>query len=159
MSNSDIQPASAESLAGVVQRLQNSSAYRVHYHKAWQQPLLDKGSAKSVNILSEDQLVEGVLRLYKLTYLHADIDLWFKENSDYVSSWADAGAEGMDLQGPSNPHLKQIRRIRSGDLIYFDHPRIGAILELTPVDTPAAALSDTPESYSLPATVEVTGSE
>lgn len=153
MSNNYIQPAAVESLAGVSQKLKNSSNYRVHFHQAWQQPVLSKRSAKGVQISSTNNLVEGQLKLYRVSYLHADIDLWFKENGSQTSSnWSSALPEGVDLGGPKNPHLAQIRRVKSGELIYFDHPRLAAILQITPVAAPASAVSDTPESYSLPET-------
>lgn len=156
MANNQIQPASVETLVGVAQRLQNASNYRVHYHKAWQQPVLSKGSARSIQISSDNNLVEGALKLYQVNYLHADIDLWFKENSSVGRNWNAAVPDGVDLGGPRNPHLSQIRRIKSKQLIYFDHPRVAAILQLTPVAAPAAAVSKTPESYSLPETSEAT---
>lgn len=154
MSNKYIQPAAIDSLAGVSQRLKNSSNYRVHFHKAWQQPMLSKRSAKGVQISSANNLVEGQLKLYRVSYLHADIDLWFKENGTQTNSWSSASADGVDLGGPKNPHLTQIRRVKSKELIYFDHPRLAAILHITPVAAPAAAVSETPESYSLPETTK-----
>jgi hypothetical protein len=156
MANNQIQPAAVETLAGVSQRLQNASNYRVHYHKAWQQPMLSKGSARSIQINSDNGLVEGALKLYRVNYLHADIDLWFKENGSSLSNWNAATPDGVDLGGPRNPNLSQIRRIKSKALNYFDHPRIAAILQLTPVAAPASAVSKTPESYSLPETSEAT---
>lgn len=150
MSNKYIQPAAVDSLAGVSQRLKNSSNYRVHFHKAWQQPMLSKRSAKGVQISSANNLVEGQLKLYRVSYLHADIDLWFKENGAQTNNWSSASPEGVDMGGPKNPHLTQIRRVKSNELIYFDHPRLAAILQITPVAAPAAAVSETPESYSLP---------
>lgn len=152
MSNNYIQPAAIDSLAGVAQRLKNSSNYRVHFHKAWQQPMLSKASAKGVQVSSANNLVEGQIKLYRVSYLHADIDLWFKENGAQVSSWSTASPEGVELGGPRNPHLAQIRRVKKNELIYFDHPRIAAILQITPVAAPAAAVSKSPESYSLPDT-------
>lgn len=156
MANNQIQPARVETLAGVSQRLQNASNYRVHYHKAWQQPMLSKGSARSIQINSDNGLVEGSLKLYRVNYLHADIDLWFKENAGADRNWGTASPDGIELGGPRNPHLAQIRRIKSKQLIYFDHPRIAAILQLTPVAAPASAVSETPESYSLPETSQAT---
>lgn len=141
MSNTQIQPASAGNLSGVAERLRNSSNYRVHYHKAWQQPIFSKGSAKSVQVNSDNGLIEGVIKLYRLSYLHADIDVWFKENGSAASAVSGA---------PRNPQLSQIRRIRSKELTYFDHPRVAAVLQLTPVAAPGSAVSKTPESYSLP---------
>lgn len=158
-SNNQIQPASVETLAGVAQRLRNSSNYRVQYHQAWQQPILSKGSARSIEIRSDNGLVEGAIKLYRVSYAHADIDLWFKENGSSVSSWSDTPLDSAEITGPRNPHLSQIRRIKSKELIYFDHPRIAAILELTPVDAPASAVSKTPESYSLPDSADATVSQ
>ncbi|WP_438971040.1 CsiV family protein [Methylophaga sp.] len=154
MANKYIQPASIDSLAGVAQRLNNSSNYRVHFHKAWQQSMLSKRSAKGVQISSANNLVEGQLKLYRVNYLHADIDLWFKENGTQTSKWSDTLPQGIETGGPRNPHLTEIRRVKSKELIYFDHPRLPAILQITPVAAPAAAVSETPESYSLPETTK-----
>jgi Peptidoglycan-binding protein, CsiV len=158
MSNNQIQPAGVETLVGISQRLQNAANYRVHYHKAWQQPILSKGSARSIQINSDNGLVEGSLKLYRINYMHADIDLWFKENGSEVEAngWTAAIPDGIELGGPRNPHLAQIRRIKSKELTYFDHPRIAAILQLTPVAAPASAIPKTPESYSLPDTTKET---
>lgn len=148
-SNKYIQPAATGSLSGVVSRLNNSANYRVQYYKAWNQPIMSKGSAKSVRIESDNGLIEGALRLYRMSYMHADIDVWFKEN----------GFKRADSAQPQNPQLKQIQRIKSKKLIYLDHPRIAAILELTPIATPAVAVSKTPESYSLQETASATENE
>ena len=159
MANNQIQPAEVKELVGVSQKLSNSSGYRVHYHKAWQQPILSKGSAKSIQISSDNSLIEGAIRLYRVSYLHADIDLWFKENGETATNWTVAAPEGVDLGGPRNPHLSEIRRIKKDELIYFDHPRVAAILEITPVAAPASAVSSSPESYSLPETTDTSGDQ
>lgn len=150
MANTRIQPAKNESLNGVASRLANARDYRLLYHQSWQQPILYKNSAKAVNISSADGMLEGMLLLSKLTYVSADIDLWLKENNAPINSWSDNGETASTAV--RNPHLQEIRRVRSNELIYFDHPRVAAIIELTPIETPAAAVSKTPETYSLPAT-------
>ena len=146
--NNRIKPAGTGLLSGVASRLNNASNYRVLYHQAWQQPILSKGSARSVQINSSNGLVEGQIKLYRVNYLHADIDIWFKENGNVPVSNSDSNSESVTY--PNNPRLSQIRRIRSKSLIYFDHPRVAAILEIVPVATPASAVSKTPETYSLP---------
>lgn len=146
--NNRIKPAGTSLLSGVVSKLNNASNYRVLYHQAWQQPIMSKGSARSVQINSSNGLVEGQIKLYRVNYLHADIDVWFKENGN--SPVSQSGLDGESVAYPNNPHLRQIRRIRSKNLIYFDHPRVAAILEIVPVATPASAVSATPETYSLP---------
>lgn len=148
-----IQPASNESLLNSAERLNRSAAYQVHYHSSWQQPIMRKRSAKFINIQSNDELIQGKMRLYKSTYLHAALDLWFVENSTHVNSWSDVSPDGIgiDIDAPRNPHLIESRRIRSKKLYFFDHPKMGALLKLTPIDTPTAVQdSESLETYSLP---------
>jgi len=152
MATSLIQPAGLESLVSTAQRLNRSPRYRVHYHQAWQQPILRKRSAQAVAVKSEDAMVDGNIRLYKATYLHAQLDLWLMENAGLANSWSDASPEGIDISAPRNPNLNESRRIRSKKLYFFDHPKLGALLKLTPIDTPAAVNVDFEqlETFSLP---------
>tara|TARA_R110002049_G_scaffold221841_23_gene393368 strand:+ start:225 stop:836 length:612 start_codon:yes stop_codon:yes gene_type:complete len=133
-----IQPATNNSLNSIASRLSSSSQYRVHYHQSWQQYIMRKGSAKAVNIISTDGLIEGTIRLDKATYLHASVDLWLKQNTSQVNNWSDTPSNGIDINAPRNPHLVESRRIRSNELDFFDHPKMGALLKITPIKTPAA---------------------
>jgi hypothetical protein len=151
MANQSIQPGT-QHLAAEVSRINNAANYRVLYHQAWQQPIRSKGGAKTVQINSADNLIEGTVKLYQVSYLHADMDIWFKENTVNETQWQTASPEGIEISGPRNPNLSEIRRVHSNKLNYFDHPRISAILKLTPVAAPGAAISETPETYSLPET-------
>jgi hypothetical protein len=156
-----IQPADNDSLVSAAQRLDRSPRYQVHYHQAWQQPILRKGSAKAVSVKSEDAMIDGNIRLYKATYLHAQLDLWLMENAGVANSWSDASPEGIDISAPRNPHLNESRRIRSKKLYFFDHPKLGALLQLTPIDTPAAVNVDFEqlETFSLPNEADATVTE
>lgn len=147
-----IQPAVTESLVTAAQRLNRSPRYQVHYHQAWQQPILEKRVAQSVAVQSENTLIDGSVRLYKATYLHAQLDLWLMENQSLANSWSDASPEGIDISTPRNPNLNESRRIRSKKLYFFDHPKLGALLQLTPIDTPEAAQVNFEqlETFSLP---------
>lgn len=136
-SSAFIQPASNSTLNDTAARLNSSSQYRVHYHQAWQQYIRRKGSAKAVKIVSPNGLIEGTIRLDKATYLHASIDLWLKQNKAQVNSWSDDLSNGTSVNGPHNPHLVESRRIRSNKLDFFDHPKMGVLLKITPVQTPA----------------------
>jgi peptidoglycan-binding protein CsiV len=152
MATALIQPANNESLISAAQRLNRSPRYRVHYHQAWQQPILEKATAQAVAVQSEDALLDGHIRLYKATYLHAQLDLWLMESIGLANSWSDASPEGIDISAPRNPNLNESRRIRSKKLYFFDHPKLGALLQLTPIDTPASVDVDFEqlETFSLP---------
>ena len=146
-----IQPTKNETLLDSVERLNRSARYQVHYHSAWQQPIMRKRSAKFIDIHSDDELIQGKMRLYKSTYLHAALDLWLVENTAQVNSWSDVSPDGVDIDMPRNPHLLESRRIRSKKLYFFDHPKMGALLKLTPIETPIAVQdSESLETYSLP---------
>ena len=164
MKTSLIQPATIETLNNAASRLSRSSRYRVHYHNAWQQPVMTKRSAQSVKVHSDDDLIEGNIRLYKATYLHAALDLWLKQNTAPITptnSWSDLSPEGEEINAPRNPHLIESRRVRSKKLYFFDHPKMGALLKLTPIETPEAVRVDLEklETYSLPTEAKSTVSE
>jgi len=152
MASTLIQPAQNETLLNTVERLGRSQHYQVQYHQAWQQPIMKKRSAKAIGIHSANNMIEGSIKLYKSTYLHAALDLWLKENITPVTSWSDVSPDGDIIDAPRNPHLKESRRIRSKKLYFFDHPKLGALLQLTPIDTPEAvqAKEEALESFSLP---------
>ena len=152
-SSNVIQPAANESLLNHSSRLNRSSRYRVHYHQAWQQPIMKKNRAQSVGVNSDNNMIEGSIRLYKSTYLHAAVDLWLNENTSPVTNWSDVSPDGDSINLPRNPNLKESRRIRSNKLYLFDHPKLGAVLKLTPIETPAAMQENAQslESFSLPA--------
>jgi len=156
-----IQPAENESLLSYESRLNRSPRYQVHYHQAWQQPIMTKRHAQAVAVNSENELIEGSIRLYKSTYLHAALDLWLKENMIPVTSWSDVSPDGDIIDVARNPNLKESRRIRSKKLYFFDHPKLGAILQLTPIDTPVdvQATEEALESFSLPTEAASTTAE
>jgi len=154
-------PTEVSTLIDSKNSLSHSSKYRVHYHRAWQQPIMTKRSAKAITINSPNGMIDGTIRLYKSTYLHAAVDLWLLENKVPLNDWSEASAEGEIIGGVRNPHLDQAHRIRSKKLHFFDHPKLGAILQLTPIRTPVSAQEEAKklETYSLPEQGLATASE
>ncbi|RKZ82119.1 MAG: hypothetical protein DRQ39_11120, partial [Gammaproteobacteria bacterium] len=131
METSLIQPATTDSLNNAALRLSQSSRYQVHYHNAWQQPIMTKHNEKTVIINSDNDLIKGNIRLYKETYLHAALDLWLIQNTEVqINSWSDFSPEGEVVEVPRNPHLEESRRVRTKKLYFFDHPKMGALLQL-----------------------------
>ena len=147
-----IQPDKNETLISSATRLNRSSHYKVLYHQSWQQPIMKKRHAEAIKIHSDDDMIDGSLRLYKSTYLHAAINLWLLENKESINSWSDVSPDGENIDNIRNPHLEQSGRIRSKKLYFFDHPKMGVLLKITPIDTPANVQSSEKslESFSLP---------
>lgn len=151
MANKVMQPAANKNLTGIVQRLRNSAGYRVISHQTWQQAVASRSRAQAVAIDSDR--VQGQVRFHIATYLHASLDLWLQDGVRSV--------ESNSYHTLHQPRLVELRRIRSKQVHYFDHPRFGAILQLIPVSTPDQVLSNMtePETYSLPSEGEATTAE
>lgn len=145
-----LQPASNTDLNGIASRLNNSGGYRVITHESWQQPFTSKNSAPAVGLGS--QSLAGSVRFFRGTYLHADLDLWFRGANNQTPQ--------RETGEPRRPHLSESRRIRSEEIHYFDHPDFGVLIRIKPVETPSAVVSDMlePETYSLPKDATAAGS-
>jgi hypothetical protein len=155
-----MQPAEIETLIKAAARLERSPSYQVRYHQAWQQPIMTKRHAEAVEVSSEEGIITGSIRLYKSTYLHAALDLWLIENVAPITAWSDVSPDGDIIDLSRNPNLKESRRIRSKKLYFFDPPKLGALLQLTPIDTPETVqLEESLESFSLPTEAAPTASE
>jgi hypothetical protein len=115
VSGERIHPAKNSTLIQTATRLNNSRDYQVLYHKSWQQPIMTKSNSQGVNIKSADGSVSGSVRFFKSTYLHAALDLQL-------------------MQGAQSPRLIESRRIRSKKLYFYDHPKMGALLQITPIE-------------------------
>ena len=126
-------------------RLRRSSAYRPLVHEAWIQPGIEQGLSEPVALgglsqarrvesgpalpaaASEPPRLDGDVTLYRNRFLHLELDL------------ALGGDDG------SAARLTGDRRIRSGEVHYFDAPGMGAIALVTPIELePPAAVSATP---------------
>ncbi len=109
-----IHPAKNSTLIQTAARLQKSRDYRVLYHRSWQQPIMTKSNSRAVSVQSPDGSIKGSVRFFKSTYLHAALDLQL-------------------MQGAQSPRLIESRRIRSKKLYFYDHPKMGALLQITPL--------------------------
>ena len=116
-----IEPMGDESLSlkDVARKLARSGRYTPLTHQGWRQPTMDKTQALPVTI--DTGPVRGTIRLYVARYLHAEAHLVFENPS--------AAAEAQF-------ELKESRRMRSGELHYFDHPVFGMLLRATPYEAP-----------------------
>ncbi|PCJ32294.1 MAG: hypothetical protein COA90_03305 [Gammaproteobacteria bacterium] len=148
--NSLIHSTGVSTLVNDAARLNRSSKYRVHYHRAWQQPIMRKRSAKSVKVGSG--MLDGKIRLYKSTYLHAALDLWLLENKPLTATFVDDENYLTSDTLVRNPHLEESRRIRTKKLYFFDHPKLGALLKIVPIKSPASQQQSEQslETFSLP---------
>jgi len=106
-------------LTQVAQTLRNSANYRVLYHRAWRQPGYSPSRAVPVAVYNDESTeagtLEGTVTLNRRRFLHLNVDLWF---------------EALDDLTPVR--VRQSRRMRSRELHYLDHPKVGVLVIATP---------------------------
>ncbi|HFD80345.1 MAG TPA: hypothetical protein ENK05_08155 [Gammaproteobacteria bacterium] len=124
-------PPAAYHLAAEKNALARSRRYRPLAYFAWRQPVLDRRHALPLRLPAErhgdsDAWVDGRVRVAVERYLHLYLDL--KLHLPY-------SAEQLDQLDGEVPEirLRERRRMRSGELHYFDNPRFGIIALITPV--------------------------
>ena len=123
-------PASARRLTAVAEALRRSSQYRPLAHLNWRQALVEPSAARTVDIAAlagtmDDRAIprlEGSLRLSVARYLHLETDLRLVEGDPYANR----------DDRTAIYRLQQSRRMRSGELHYLDHPRLGILALITP---------------------------
>ncbi len=110
--------------------LARSTGYRVLRHIGWRQVVQDRKQAQDIDIPAQPDAdavdVEGSVKVAVERYLHLYLDLKLIDPSLAV----EAGYSGYELP---EFRLHQHRRMRSGELHYFDHPKFGVLAVITPV--------------------------
>jgi len=138
-------------MKNISRSLENSRDYEVLYHRAWRQLAYDKQNSVAYPVETEIESgkrnsVQGWVKLIRERFLHLDVDLFLMANQGQASTTTDARIPLFELN--------EKRRMRSGELHYFDHPRFGMIARVTPyrasespVETPD---TETPSTRWLP---------
>lgn len=121
---------------------------RVLAHQAWLWPGEDAAHATPVAIGAGRQFgshreLEGYIALSADHFLHIDTQLWLSRTGNQNGSGelltlprvpgtiVDASADNPAVS--QIYLLRELRRMRSGELHYFDHSRLGMLVQITPV--------------------------
>jgi len=139
-------------------RINASSEYNVLFYGAWRQTGLDKSKAfeidinklKSSHTDKSENTLSGTFKLVLARYLHIYNQLNYQRK---VSATADSGADSEITATDSTaseeqtellnndlvPHnglhpLNSHRRMRSKELHYIDHPLVGMLIQINPVE-------------------------
>lgn len=134
------QPAEAEDLTGIAGALRRRSGYRVLAHESWIQAGFPRSSAPAVDL-------ETVGRLRLRVELPPNEDPpasdWRATSTLWVGRYLHLDMDAALKTGDRSVQLVESRRMRIGEMHYFDSPRIGAIAivvrwEPTDMDSSAA---------------------
>ena len=133
-----IKTADYDLLDNEVKRLLNSSRYKVLARKSWLQPGLDKLKAVDVEISPDAQSgstgnISGSIKIVLERYLHIYTDLVYRKPLQVPATTTgfNPGAYQQDAAYPVREH----RRMRSKELHYIDHPLVGMLVKIVPVET------------------------
>jgi hypothetical protein len=141
-------PATSLQLKREADALAQRRGMRVLSHQAWLWPSVPPAQAMAVAIgggrqVGDHHELEGYIALSADHFLHIDTQLWL---SRFGGEDPGAGASPLPAvpgvvpaageEGPAANRiflLREQRRMRSGELHYFDHSRLGLLVQVTPV--------------------------
>ena len=119
-------PAAQLALTRERNSISRAAGLHLVWHGAWIQPVPDRDTEAPLPMLlqvgernGEEFQVEGRVDVTRGRFLHFDVELWTRDGTDgaYVS-------------------LTENRRLKSGELNYFDHPRLGMLVRIDPLELP-----------------------
>ena len=147
----DTEENKANSLERYVTRLEKSTRYNVITHKAWRQTGLDAESAIDVYIDSRENAVHlknkpgsttslskpdsskrGNVKVILGRYLHVYTDMIYQKPFTFYNQ-NETAVSNIRFKEFS---IKSHRRMRSNELHYIDHPLVGILVMVQPVEPP-----------------------
>ncbi|MFY9178304.1 MAG: CsiV family protein [Venatoribacter sp.] len=126
-----VKPVNELLLENEAKRIDQLPNTHVVWHQAWIEPIQAQESAipHPIQIDYNGTItihIEGSLSLYRSRYLHFNTDLNVQHSQKLEDS-----AEETNIRAA---HIQQSRRMRSGELHYVDHPMLGAVIKVIPVE-------------------------
>jgi hypothetical protein len=136
-----MRPYAELTLRTQARRLEDSGEFQIMEHVAWHQRVPARNAPQPIYIRRDEEL-QGYLAVTLGRYLHTAATLWLDPNESLISpSFVSGEAAPSDLPRPY-AELKQSRRMRSGELHYFDHPLFGVLVRIEKVTHPKSITSE-----------------
>jgi hypothetical protein len=119
--------AADDGLTGAVKSLRQDESYRVLFHQRWTQNAEARSATQAIRVHAPGSDLDGVFRFYLSRFLHVDMNLVL---SDGGGNWKENEFTGNRYR------LSEHRRIKTQEINYFDHPRLGVLVRVTQVGKP-----------------------
>lgn len=119
-------PPANSSLSATAAALENSGRHHVLAHLRWRQSAEAKSVSKPVNISNTAGGLDGSLRFYLSRFLIVEMNLALREMQ---GGGAFSGASENET---AVYRLNEPRRVKVSETHYFDHPKFGALVRVTP---------------------------
>ena len=126
--------------------LETNDKYQVLTHKRWVQTADARSSSPVMRITDQAGDLDGTVVFYMSRFLHVDVDLLLKDQPGQKTETVSANdvqpvavsSSAADATTSNNQELvfriDESRRIRSSQMNYFDHPKFGVLLIITPME-------------------------
>jgi Peptidoglycan-binding protein, CsiV len=105
----------------IANSLMAGGRYRILLEEHWVQSADTRSSVPPMLLANADNEINGTLRFYLSRYLHVELNVM------YAPPAAIGGGDAPDYV------IREQRRVRASELTYFDHPKFGVIVKVTPV--------------------------
>ena len=133
-------------------RINRSSQYEVLQYSAWRQPGLESSKAFDVELASlknshsakSENSISGTIKVVLARYLHLFGELEYHrplqskagatDNTQQGQESADASYGPASLASENSYPIEFRRRMRSKELHYIDHPLVGILVQINPVE-------------------------
>lgn len=119
-------PPANSSLSAAAAALEKSGRHHVLAHLRWQQNAEAKSVSKPVNISNTTGGLDGSLRFYLSRFLIVEMNLALREMQNGGVFSGASGNETVVYR------LNEPRRIKVSETHYFDHPKFGALVRVSP---------------------------
>jgi hypothetical protein len=155
--NFGIQADNKLQLGAYAYTLRKSENYSVLFHRMWKQQMQNEKDSPAIiidggNAIGNHKEMEGYIKLHIGRYLHLTTDLWLTNTKTTElnindTQWPTIPSQPRDTSTNANAYytynngsqfpvatFREHRRMRSNELHYIDHPLMGILLLITPIE-------------------------
>ena len=132
-----LEPAIEGYLSHPAQRIGNNRDYEILFHGRWSQTTSDRKAAPYIRIdlpaIHRSHTLTGVFRLFSTDLLYVDTFLRYRPEKQQTANQTSISV-GRDT--PPYYFIKERRRVKFREVHFLDHPAIGVLLTVWPVELP-----------------------
>ena len=121
--------APSDTFAAAITAMQMDGRYRVLLHKRWSQPGEPKSERPPVLLATDDDELNGTFRFFLSRFLHVELNLAYQPQRGAIGNYS------AESEGQPTFVIDDQQRIKSNELYYFDHPKFGVLVRVSPVSS------------------------
>lgn len=128
-----------------VRAINRQKNLRPLFHRRWRQvtPPREAPIKMRLDLPAADARLRGTLDVTVARYLHFNVDLWYETTTlgQAPRLFSSDGASETPDTTERYIHVAERRRMRSQEVHYLDHPKLGIVIRIDPLPIPEELLS------------------